>query len=68
MLTLTCLRAGHRDLRDNLEIIATATTATARQRALARHALGIVGTSVASRSGTDKADEVELLGALADGL
>ena len=64
------LRPGHRDLRDSLENIATASDAfaTPRQRALARQALGLTGTSVASHSGTDEADEVELLEGLADGL
>ncbi|MEE8606809.1 MAG: hypothetical protein V3S55_04345 [Nitrospiraceae bacterium] len=42
--------------------------ATPRQRALARQALGLTGTSEASRSGIDEADEVDLLEALADGL
>ncbi len=67
---IECLRPEHRDLRDSLENIASAgdVFATLRQRALARQALGLTGTSEASRSGIDEADEVDLLEALADGL
>ena len=67
---IECLRPGHRDLRDSLENIASAgdVFATPRQRALARKALGLTGTSEVSRSGINEADEVDLLEALADGL
>ena len=62
---IECLHPGHRNLRDNLEIIASATSATPLQRTLARQALGTPGVS---RSGFEELGETELLEAIAKAL
>ena len=67
---IQCLRPGHRNLQETLEIIESAsdTFTTPRQRTLARQALGIVGRSAVARSGLEDCGEVELLEAMARGL
>ena len=63
---IQCLRPGHRNLRETLEIIESATTATRRQRSLARQALGL-GSSVLPSAEAD-IGEGELLEAMARAL
>ena len=65
---IQCLRPGHRDLRDSLEHIASASDlfATPRQRSLARQALGLgSGTSISAETNIG---EGELFEAMARGL
>ena len=63
---IQCLQPGHRNLQETLEIIESATTATPRQRSLARQALGLGGgTSISPETGIG---EGELFEAMARGL
>ena len=62
---IECLHPGHRNLRDNLEIIASATTATPLQRSLARQGLGFSGVLPSAEA---YIGEAELLEAIAKAL
>lgn len=63
---IQCLQPGHRNLQETLEIIESATTATRRQRSLARQAMGL-GSGVLPSAQAD-IGEGELLEAMARGL